>query len=79
MLEIKRTNSKDPDFVSLVKLLDKDLAIRDGDEHSFYDQFNKIDQLNHTLVIFSNQKAIGCGAIKELKEGTHKPRNTEDL
>lgn len=36
MLTIKRTNSENIDFQKLVVELDKDLAIRDGDEHSFF-------------------------------------------
>ena len=36
MISLKRTNSEDPDFVELVKLLDADLAERNGDEQTFY-------------------------------------------
>lgn len=65
MIEIVRTNSKDLDFVTLVKYLDADLAIRDGDDHAFYDQFNKIDQIKHAIVLYDHGKPMGCGAIKE--------------
>ena len=64
MLNIKRTDSSEPDFISLVKLLDKDLAIRDGDEHSFYAQFNKIDAIRYCLVAYENDVPAACGAIK---------------
>lgn len=64
MLMIKRTDSSDPDFISLVQLLDQDLAIRDGDEHSFYAQFNKIDAIRHCLVAYENDVPAACGAIK---------------
>lgn len=60
-----RTNSENPDFISLVKLLDADLAQRDGKEHSFYAQFNSITRLNHVVVAYKNNRAVGCGAIKE--------------
>lgn len=60
-----RTNSENPDFISLVKLLDADLAQRDGKEHSFYAQFNSITRLNHVVVAYENNRAVGCGAIKE--------------
>ncbi|PUB35727.1 hypothetical protein C8J95_101408 [Elizabethkingia sp. YR214] len=33
---IKRVGSTDKDFQNLVKSLDADLAIRDGDDHAFY-------------------------------------------
>lgn len=61
-----RTTSKNPDFQKLVKLLDAYLAMMDGEEHGFYDQYNKIDMLKHCIVIFDNDEAVACGAIKEL-------------
>jgi putative acetyltransferase len=64
MLSLKRTNSLDTDFRNLVVDLDKELAVRDGDEHSFYAQYNKIDKLNHCVVVYENDVAVGCGAIK---------------
>lgn len=70
MTRIVRTNSKHPDFIQLVKLLDADLAISDGDEHAFYDQFNKLDDIKHTIVLYLENKPISCGAIKELASDT---------
>lgn len=64
-VNLKRTDSSDKDFAALVVLLDADLALRDGDEHDFYHQFNKVDAIKHVVVAYSNNKAIGCGAIKE--------------
>lgn len=64
MIQLLRTNSKNTDFVELVKLLDADLKIRDGVEHGFYDQFNKINGLKHVVVAYKNEVAIGCGAFK---------------
>ncbi len=65
MIEIIRTDSNNAAFVALVKLLDTDLAERDGKDHSFYAQFNKIDLIKHAVVAYENGKPIGCGAIKE--------------
>ncbi|GGE57588.1 N-acetylglutamate synthase-like GNAT family acetyltransferase [Pedobacter psychrotolerans] len=59
-----RTNSDLIDFRQLVALLDKDLAIRDGDDHAFYSQFNKIDAIKEVVVAYQNEISIGCGAIK---------------
>lgn len=64
-MQLVRTNSDDPDFKSLVTLLDEDLAKRDGDQHSFYHQFNKIDTIKHAIVAYENNEPVGCGAIKE--------------
>jgi GNAT superfamily N-acetyltransferase len=65
MITLKRTNSDDIDFINLVALLDKDLAIRDGEDHSFYNQFNKIDKIKHVVVFYENDIAVGCGAFRE--------------
>ena len=63
-----RTTSENQDFQNLVKQLDAYLAIMDGDEHSFYDQYNKIDLLKSCIVIFNNNEAVAIGAIKEFDE-----------
>ena len=65
MISLLRTNSENTDFVELVKLLDADLAIRDGKEHSFYAQYNKIDNIKYVVIAYDNSKPVGCGAIKE--------------
>ena len=64
MITCRRTNSKNEDFQQLVKELDADLIIRDGEEHSFYDQFNKIDNIKYVIVGHDYEKPVGCGAIK---------------
>ena len=50
--------------------MDADLAIRDGDAHAFYDQFNKIDNIRYVVVAYEENKPAGCGAIKEYKPDT---------
>jgi len=70
MLKIIRTDSGNPGFINLVKLLDADLAEKDGKEHAYYSQFNKIDRIRHVVLAFENNKPVGCGAIKEFGPGT---------
>ena len=70
MTDLLRTNSDHEDFRLLVKDLDADLAKRDGKDHSFYAQFNKIDAIRHAVVAYEHDKAIGCGAMKEFAPGT---------
>jgi GNAT superfamily N-acetyltransferase len=70
MYRIVRTNSSNPDFIDLVQHLDADLAIRDGDEHAFYHQFNAIDNLNYVIVIYENDIPLACGAFKEIEKET---------
>lgn len=69
MIKLLRTNSANPDFRALVHELDVDLAERDGKDHSFYAQFNKIDNINHSVVAYFNDKPVGCGAVKQYEAG----------
>ncbi len=65
MIKIVRTDSHNPDFVALVERLDADLARRDGKDHPFYAQFNKIDAIKYAVVAYDDERAVGCGALKE--------------
>lgn len=69
-MKLIRTDSDNPDFQSLVVLLDRDLKIRDGDEHEFYAQYNKIDSIKKVVVAFIENEAVGCGAFKPYAENT---------
>ncbi len=69
MLTIKRTDATDPHFRELVKLLDADLAIRDGDDHAFYNAINQAADLRHTIVAYSDGVAVACGALKVFEDG----------
>ncbi|RBQ04880.1 GNAT family N-acetyltransferase [Pedobacter miscanthi] len=59
-----RTDSDNADFRKLVALLDQDLAVRDGDDHTFYAQFNKVDAIKEVIVAYQNNVPVACGAIK---------------
>ncbi len=63
-LTLIRTDSDHTDFRQLVALLDQDLAVRDGDDHAFYAQFNKVDAIKEVIVAYQNNVPVGCGAIK---------------
>ena len=69
-IQIKRTNFDNVDFINLVKELDAYLKITDRDEHDFYNQFNHIDVLKNIVVIYFNEIAVGCGAIKKFDNNT---------
>ena len=68
MIQLIRTTSEHKDFVKLVGELDKELAERDGAEHTFFAQFNKIDKIKHVVLAYENKEAIACGAIKAFDE-----------
>lgn len=63
-LSLQKTTSEDPDFQQLVVLLDADLRIRDGEDHAFFAQYNKIDSIRHVVVAYRNGQPVGCGAFK---------------
>lgn len=69
MQTLKRTTSEDGDFKNLITLLDAELKIRDGDEHSFFAQYNKSDMIKHVVVCYENETAVGCGAFKYYESG----------
>ena len=69
-MKLIRTNSENQDFIQLVKMLDEYLAYVDGEDHAFYDQFNKIDMLQHCIVLFEEENPVGCGAIKDYDDET---------
>ena len=70
MIKLIRTNSDNYDFRELVKSLDLGLSKVDGEDHTFYSQFNKIDNIKHVVLAYENGKPVGCGAIKEYSADT---------
>nr|WP_315152245.1 GNAT family N-acetyltransferase [uncultured Flavobacterium sp.] len=69
-MNTQRTTSNNLDFQQLVVLLDEFLAIRDGEDHDFYAQFDTLDNINHVVVIYQDNNAIGCGAFKKFDSAT---------
>jgi putative acetyltransferase len=69
MIRLLRTDSTNTDFQKLVKFLDAFLAERDGDDHAFYDQYNKTDTIKHVVVAYQDERPVGCGAFKEYEPG----------
>jgi len=65
MIRLIRTDSVNKDFIRLIKDLDAYLAVSDGEEHSFYAQFNKLDLIKHVVLASYNEIIIACGAIKQ--------------
>ena len=68
MIQIVRTTPDNPDFIKLIELLDKDIKLRDGDEHAFFAQFNKTDNIKNAIVVYDEKEALGCGAFKFYEE-----------
>jgi GNAT superfamily N-acetyltransferase len=70
MIRLIRTNSVNKDFIRLIKDLDAYLAVSDGEEHSFYAQFNKLDLIKYVVLASYNEIIIACGAIKQYDQKT---------
>lgn len=70
MFNFIRTDSENKDFLELVSELDADLAIRDGEERDFYNQFNKLDLIKNVIVAYQGDTPAGCGAIKQYSPDT---------
>ena len=52
MLNLVRTDSKNADFLKMVKELDQTLKVTDGADHAFYNQFNALDRIKNVIVAF---------------------------
>ncbi len=65
MMSLVRTDSENKDFKALVKQLDAFLAVTDGDDHDFYNQYNKLDLIKHVVLIYVDNEPLACGAIKQ--------------
>lgn len=63
-LQIIRTDAHHPIFKALIPMLDSELAVYDGDDHAFYDQYNQLDHINHVIVLVDGTTGVACGAFK---------------
>ena len=64
MTKLYRTSSDDPNFRVLEKKLDAYLAIVDGDDHAFYDQYNHVSSIKNVVIAFVDEMPVSCGAFK---------------
>lgn len=63
-ITFKRTEAKNKDFIDLVISLDAYLTIINGDEDSFFKNFNKVEDIQYVIVAYINNVPVGCGALK---------------
>jgi len=64
-INILHTDSKNIDFIKLIKLLDDDLNERYGELQKQYNKHNKVDYINDVIIIYKDEVAVACGAFKE--------------
>ena len=69
-MRLTRTDSKNPDFLELVALLDADLAERDGEDNAFYSLYNGLEKIRHAVLCYEGSEVVGCGAMKQVTPQT---------
>lgn len=65
MIHVKRTSSDNPDFCSLIQMLDKDLRNRYPETQHKYAAFNLIQPDANVLVAYDDGIAAGCGCFRD--------------
>lgn len=68
MPTLKRTNSSDPDFHSLVENLNRYLDVQYGRLQDYYSQFNKIDNIPNVVIAYVGGNPAGCGCFKKFDD-----------
>ena len=63
--KLKRTNSNDQDFKSLIVLLDNDLHKINGELMLIYSQHNIIDPIETVVIAYMDDAPVGCGCFKK--------------
>jgi GNAT superfamily N-acetyltransferase len=64
-IKILKTDSRNCDFLGLIKLLDDDLDERYGELQRQYTKHNKVDYINDVIIIYKDEMPAACGAFKE--------------
>lgn len=70
MTKFVRTTSENSDFRNLIIALDEDLYLRNGEAQLQYRQYNQVDQIDHVVVVYSEEKPVGCGCFKKFDDTT---------
>jgi len=67
-VQLKRTNSNDANFKSLIILLDEDLHKINGTIQLAYNQHNVIDYIETVVVAYIDNVPVGCGCFKRFHD-----------
>lgn len=70
MAEFVRTTSGNTDFRNLIHALDEDLYQRNGEAQLQYRQYNQVDLIDHVVVVYFEEKPVGCGCYKRFDDKT---------
>jgi putative acetyltransferase len=70
VLNVIKTDSKNIDFIELIKLLNEDLNERYGELQKQYDKHNKLEFIKDVIIIYKDDVPAACGALKEYDADT---------
>ncbi len=65
-----RTTPAHPEYQRLIRALDRDLAVTDGEDHAFYSRFNQSDDIHHAVLLLDGETALACGGLKAYDDRT---------
>lgn len=68
-LRIARTDTENVDFKELVIKLDAELSIKNRNTNGFYVPHNSMKKVDHIVIAYCENIAVGCGAIKKYGVG----------
>lgn len=68
MLTLKRTDSSDGDFHSLIEKLNRYLDLQYGRLQDYYSQFNRIDNIPNVVIACVDGAPAGCGCFKKFDD-----------
>src|SRR5687767_12437290 len=76
MLTAKRTNGTDKDLRELIKQLDAFLWSIYNKGMEYFGQFNYVDEDHRAIVVYDDNKLVGCGCLREIDSETVEVKRT---
>ena len=70
MLTTIRTTPDHPDFLALVRQLDEELSVHNGETNEFFAALNTLTKIKHAVVAYLDGVPAGSGAIREFDSDT---------
>ena len=68
-MNLKERATTHPDFITLTRKLDEDLAARYGDAQTKYDTHNTVQSIPTAMVGYENGIPVACGCFKKISRG----------
>lgn len=69
-IHLVSTNANSDDFVKLTNLLDKEFYEMFGDVVKRYEEFNRLKEIDHVIVLYDGIIPVACGSFKKYNNDT---------